>query len=206
MSKAPEEGKIWEWRVFGRIDTELRAKIEAYPIRLGIRNLQVRDIYLIPPISNQNVKLRWNFTGLYLKFKLLIDTKPGQIELYSESVQYTYAFPVSFETLQAAARLLQTALPDTAPASDSFTEDETMRVLAAASPPVVRVDVKKVRSQYQFDGGWIEIADTICGHHPVQTISIHSEKLEIVERMIESLQPLGELEVMNYVEACRRWG
>jgi hypothetical protein len=80
-----------------------------------------------------------------------------------------------------------------------------MRVLAAASPPVVRVDVKKTRSQYQFDGGWIEMADIVFGQHPVQTISIHSEKLEVVGRMIESLQPGDELEVMNYVEACRRW-
>lgn len=206
MSKAPEEGKIWEWRAFGRITDELAAKIKAYPIRLGISNLPVRDIYMIPPISNQNVKLRWYFTGLYLKFKLLIDTKPGQIELYSESVQYTYPFPISFETLNEAARLLQVTLPDTAIAPDAFSEDETMRALAAASPPVVRVDVKKLRSQYQFDGGWIEMADAACGKHHVQTISIHSENLEVVERMIESLQPGDELEVMNYVEACRRWG
>ena len=206
MSKAPEEGKIWEWRAFGRITDELAAKIKAYPIRLGISNLPVRDIYLISPISDQNVKLRWYFTGLYLKFKLLIDTKPGQIELYSESVQYTYPFPISFETLKEAARLLQVTLPDTAIESDAFSEDETMRALAAASPPVVRIDVKKTRSQYQFDGGWIEMADTVCGKHRVQTISIHSENLEVVERMIESLQPGDELEVMNYVEACRRWG
>ena len=206
MSKAPEEGKIWEWRAFGRITDDLAAKVKAYPIRLGISNLPVRDIYLISPLSDQNVKLRWYFTGLYLKFKLLIDTKPGQIELYSESVQYTYPFPISFETLKEAARLLQVTLPDTALRSDDFTEDETMRVLAAASPPVVRVDVKKTRSQYQFDGGWIEMADAACGKHRVQTISIHSDKLEVVERMIESLQPGDELEVMNYVEACRRWG
>jgi len=206
MSKAPEEGKIWEWRAFGRITDELAAKVKAYPIRLGISNLPVRDIYLISPLSDQNVKLRWYFTGLYLKFKLLIDTKPGQIELYSEGVQYTYPFPISFETLKEAARLLQVTLPDTALRSDAFNEDETMRVLAAASPPVVRVDVKKTRSQYQFDDGWIEMADIVCGKHRVQTISIHSERLEVVERMIESLRPGDELEVMNYVEACRRWG
>ena len=206
MSKAPEEGNIWEWRAFGRITDELARKVKSYPIRFGISNLPARDIYLIPPISNQNVKLRWNFTGLYLKFKLLIDTRLGQIELYSESVQYTYKFPISFQTLKEAARLLQVALPDAALLSQAFTEDETMRALAAASPPVVRVDVKKTRSQYQFDGGWIEMAGAVCGKHRAQTISIHSDKLEVVERMIESLQPGDELEVMNYVEACRRWG
>lgn len=206
MSKAPEEGKIWEWRAFGRITDELAARVKAYPIRLGISNLPVRDIYLIPPVSDQNVKIRWYGTGLYLKFKLLIDTRPGQIELYSESAQYTYPFPISFETLREAARLLQVTLIDTVQASGIFNTDETVSVLAAASPPVVRIDVKKVRSQYQFDGGWIELADAVCGQHPVQTISIHSEKLKVIKRMIERLQPGDELEVMNYVEACRRWG
>ena len=206
MSKAPEEGKIWEWRVFGRIDDVLAAKIMAYPIRLGISNLPVKDIYLISPLSDQNVKLRWYLAGLYLKFKLLIDTKPGQIELYSESVQYTYPFPISSETLREAARLLSVALPDLPPATGHFTVKETMQIMAAASPPAFRVDVNKVRSQYLFDGGWIEMADAVCGDHPVQTVSVHSGKLEIVERMIESLEPGGELEVMNYVEACRRWG
>lgn len=206
MSKAPEEGKIWEWRTFGRINDELARKVRIYPIRLGISNLPVKDVYLISPLSDQNVKLRWYFSGLYLKFKLLLDTKPGQIELYSESVQYTYPFPISFEVLQEATRLLQVTLPDTTSASDTFTPDDTVRVLAAASPSVVRVKVEKVRSQYQFDGGWIEMADAECGQHHVQTISIHSEKLEVVERMVKSLQPGDELEVMNYVEACRRWG
>jgi hypothetical protein len=83
MSKAPEEGKIWEWRAFGRISDEMSRKVQAYPIRLGISNLPVKDVYLISPLSDQNVKLRWYFSGLYLKFKLLLDTKPGQIELYN---------------------------------------------------------------------------------------------------------------------------
>jgi hypothetical protein len=206
MSKAPEEGKIWEWRAFGRISDEMAAKVRAYPIRLGISNLPVKDVYLISPLSDQNVKLRWYLTGLYLKFKLLLDAKPGQVELYSESIQYTYPFPLSFETLEKAARLLLVTLPDTISAADTFTPDDTLSALAASSPPAVRVNVKKVRSQYQFGGGWIEMADAEYGRNRVQTISIHSEKLELVERMVESLQPGDELEVMNYVEACRRWG
>ena len=50
------------------------------------------------------------------------------------------------------------------------------------------------------------MTDAVCGKHRTQTISIHSDKPEVVERMIERLQPGGEVEVMNYVEACRRWG
>jgi len=40
MSKPAEEGKIWEWRAFGRINDELAEKVRAYPIRLGIDDLR----------------------------------------------------------------------------------------------------------------------------------------------------------------------
>jgi hypothetical protein len=206
MSKAPEEGRIWEWRAFGRISDELARRAQAYPIRQGISNHRGEDIYLISSISDQNVKLRLYSTVSYLKFKLLLDTRPGGFELYRESIQYTHPFPIRFEVLEEAARLLKVTLPTETSTANSFSEDESVRLLAASSPPVVRVGVKKVRSQYQFDGGWVELADIEFSHLRVQSISIHSENIEVIERMIENLQPDDGLEVMNYIEACRRWG
>ncbi|HKP85816.1 MAG TPA: hypothetical protein VJZ26_06960, partial [Blastocatellia bacterium] len=96
MTKAPEEGRVWEWRAFGHINDRLAAKVQAYPIRMGISNLRGEDIYIISPISDQNVKLRSSSAGTYLKFKLLLETRPGGFELYRESVQYNFSFPVSF--------------------------------------------------------------------------------------------------------------
>ena len=206
MIKAPEEGRIWEWRAFGHISDRLAAKVHAYPIRMGISGLKGEDIYLISPASDQNVKLRSSAAGTYLKFKLLLETRPGGFELYRESVQYNYPFPISFEVLEEAARLLKVTLPDEALVSTSFSEDDSVGALAVSSPPAVRTDVKKVRSQYQFDGGWIEIGVVEFSRERVQTISIHSQDLESVAQMVEKLEPGDELEVMNYIEACRRWG
>ncbi|HKP85437.1 MAG TPA: hypothetical protein VJZ26_05035, partial [Blastocatellia bacterium] len=83
---------------------------------------------------------------------------------------------------------------------------DAVGALAASSPPAVRADVKKVRSQYQFDGGWTEIGDVEFSRACAQTISIHSDDLKSIERMIKKLKPGDELEAMNYIEACRRWG
>src|SRR5215212_68120 len=112
MTKAPEEGKIWEWRAFGEISDALARKVKAYPIRMGIRNIRGEDIYLISPGSDQNVKLRSSVAGSYLKFKLLLDSQPGVFELYRESVLYNYPFPVTSAILDEAARLLKVTLPD----------------------------------------------------------------------------------------------
>jgi hypothetical protein len=66
--------------------------------------------------------------------------------------------------------------------------------------------VLKQRSQYQFTGGWLELADVSVGTHRVQSISIHSPDIDVVKSMLNELQPGDELEPMNYIAACRRWG
>lgn len=205
MTKAPEEGKIWEWRAFGHISDKLSAKIQAYPVRMGLTNLQGEDIYFISPNSDQNIKLRSTASGTYLKFKLLLETRPGAFELYRESFQYNYPFPVRFEILEEAARLLKVSLPSAAKASTNFNEAEAVNALSASSPPALRVDVKKARSQYQFDNGWLEIGLAQFSRQSMQTISIHSEDLDAVAQMVEKLKPFDDLEAMNYIEACRRW-
>ncbi|HET8675530.1 MAG TPA: hypothetical protein VFO63_07095, partial [Blastocatellia bacterium] len=69
MAKAPEEGEIWEWRAFGRVDERLASLILAHPIRLGISDHRGTDLYLISESSDQNVKLRKSGTEWLLKFK-----------------------------------------------------------------------------------------------------------------------------------------
>jgi hypothetical protein len=88
----------------------------------------------------------------------------------------------------------------------SFTDDEFVRALVASSPAVSETRVLKQRSQYQFNGGWLELADVSVGSHRVQSISIHSPDIDVVKSMLKELQPGDELEPMNYIAACRRWG
>ncbi|HSB11599.1 MAG TPA: hypothetical protein VLM38_19075 [Blastocatellia bacterium] len=205
MTKQPEEGTIWEWRAFGRVDDDLAAKVRDHPPRLGIIDLRGEDVYLISPTSDQNVKLRRYSSGWVLKFKLLFETRPGAFALYNESAEFTYQFPVPLATLQDAARLLEVNLPDLE-LSPNLTDVEFVGALARSSPAVKDTKVTKRRSQYQFGGGWLELADVEFTSRSVQSISIHSPDLEVVRGILDRLKPGDQLEAMNYIEACRRWG
>ncbi|MFL6274625.1 MAG: hypothetical protein ACJ74G_05375 [Blastocatellia bacterium] len=205
MGKPPEEGQIWEWRGFGQISRETSAIVETLPIRNGIRDLTGTDLYLISPTSEQNVKLRLTEKGWVLKFKLLLDKQPDGIELYHESARWTFAFPVTLTTIQLAARLLDVTVPDDALYGDSFDSDHALAFLGQATPALVQVGTKKVRSQYNLAGGWVEVANVVFGKRQVQSLSLHSVNVEAVERMIEQVHPDGGLTAMNYVEACRRY-
>jgi len=206
MTKPPEEGEIWEWRAFGPISERLAAEVRAYPIRMGLSDFRGDDIYLVPPRSDQNVKLRRYTSGWVLKLKLLFETRPGSFELYNESAEFTYQFPVSLGTLKEAARLLEVKLPDADLSTATFIEEDFVKALAESSPTVAETRVSKTRSQYQFENGWLELADVTFAKHDVQSISIHSPDIEVVKEMVNRLQPGDELEPMNYIEACRRWG
>ena len=204
MTKPPEEGRIWEWRAFGEISETLAAKVRAYPVRFS--DLRGDDIYLISPRSDQNIKLRRSARGSVLKLKLLFEARTGPFELYHESAEFTYPFPVSFDRLKAAAQLLGVTLPVAALSLASFDEAQFVDALAESTPPVAETKVSKTRSQYQFDKGWLELADIKFAKRDIQSLSVHSPDIEAVKEMIDRLQPGDELEAMNYIEACRRWG
>jgi hypothetical protein len=203
MMKPPEEGQIWEWRGFGQISRHITAQVETLPIRSRLRDLAGTDIYLISPASDQNIKLRLTDKGWVLKFKLLLAKRDDGIELYHETARWTYPFPVGKEVMKEAARLLDVTLADAALAADALTEAAGVAAFQAATPAVVSVETRKVRSQYQLDGGWLEIASVDFGTRQTQSLSLHSPDVAAVERMIEQFHPDNSLTVMNYVEACR---
>ncbi|MFY9609985.1 MAG: hypothetical protein WAU45_15365 [Blastocatellia bacterium] len=203
MIKQPEEGEIWEWRAFGRLSKALADRFHSYPIRLALINIGGEDLYLISPNSDHNVKLRKYDDRWILKFKLRLRGAPGDAELYNESAAFSYSFPVGPDQLTSAAALLRVKL-GREPASD-LSPDEFTRELEKASPSVKSAHVKKKRSQFEFEGGWLELADVQFAKHHTQSISIHSTDKRTVELMRERLAPGTGWEVMNYVEACRRW-
>jgi hypothetical protein len=198
--------EIWEWRAFGQIDEKFIAKVESFPIRLGIENQRQQDIYLISPGSNQNLKLRLTEVGWALKFKLFLGAGPSRVERYREGEHLVFSFPLSPAVLRRAASLLGIRLPDSAPVDRPMKEDEFLRVMAASSPPISAVPVSKIRSQYQFSRGWLELAEVVFPCRSVRSFSIISPDLELVEYGLRFFDPPGQLEVINYIEACRRWG
>ena len=209
MNKLAEEGKIWEWRAFGKVGKKLLRKIEAYPIRLDpntrpLVNLIGQDLYLIAPASQHNIKLRKSIDSAWvLKFKLLLETEPDAIELYHESNKKTFRFPIKPEVVKETAKLLKVTL-----AKDKLSTIPPLKFIklfAQSSPPILLTLVGKVRSQYQTPEGWIEIADITFPKKRTQSISLHAIKRSGVEKMLDVLQPGGKLKVMNYLEACRKW-
>lgn len=170
---------------------------------MALTNIGGEDLYFISPNTDHNIKLR-RYNGRWiLKFKLLLKGVPGDSELYNESAAFTYPFPVGPDQLTFAASLLRVKLKSEPPStlnSDEFTSE-----LEKASPSVMSTLVKKTRSQFEFEGGWLELADVQFAKHHIQSISIHSPDKETVELMRERLAPGDGWEVMNYVEACRKW-
>jgi len=206
MTKPPEEGLIWEWRAFGSISEPLAAKVRAHPIRQGISDIQGEDLYLVSPESDQNVKLRRSDGDWLLKLKLLIKTRNQQYELYNEAAELMYKFPVSGDQLMAAALLLGVTLSNHPKSADRFTDKQLMLALEQASPSVPTTRVSKRRSQYEFDGAWVELAEVHFQSRKVESISIHSPERKTVKVIVNELAPGEELEPMNYIMACRRWG
>src|SRR5262249_13953836 len=95
MTKPPEEGRIWEWRAFGRLNPELLAKVNTLPLRAGIVGRPEFDTYLISPSTDNNIKLRDLDGRSVLKLKPLLESRADAIELYHESIDMIYEFPVA---------------------------------------------------------------------------------------------------------------
>jgi len=207
MSKSPEEGKIWEWRAFGKLSEALITRVRSHPVRMGLVNIRGEDLYLISPVSDQNIKLRRSSNGWILKFKLLFETRTAPFELYSESAEMTYTLPVTIDKLKEAARLLATRLPPAIHDSDEqFDMDDFVSALKESSPSIIETTVSKVRSQFSFENGWLELADVEFERLTTQSVSVHSLELDVIKEMAKQIESGEHLEVMNYVEACRRWG
>lgn len=211
--KAPEEGYVWEWRAFGRLQQTLVDKIKAQPVRMddngnSLSNILGQDLYLISPTSEHNIKLRKSIGSDWaLKFKLLIRTEANAIELYQESNKKFYRFPVAKAVIKETAELLNITLPESFPESKKTDADGFVQLLKQSTPQVKDILVGKIRSQYQFKNGWVELADVTFPNHRTQSISLHAFERQGLDQLFTEL-PIHkeeEIEVMNYLEACRRW-
>jgi len=206
MKKPPEEGKIWEWRAFGSLSRELLARVNSFPLRAGIVGRPEYDIYLISPTNDNNIKLRELDGRFVLKLKPLLEAGTDAIELYQESLDMVYDFPLGKAVFDQVCSLLETAAPGDLGAIHSFGEEGFTRTLSTCRPAIKRVEVSKTRSQFVVRGGWVELADMIFPRKTTQSISVHSLQKEVISRTLEDLKVPNALKAMNYVQACRFWG
>jgi hypothetical protein len=206
MRKPPEEGKIWEWRAFGNLTPDLLTRVNSLPLRAGIVGRPDNDIYFISPASDHNIKVRESDGKAILKLKLLLESGTDSIELYEESLDMVYDFPVSKSVFDQVCFLLKTVAPVGLESIKSFGVEGLIRTLASCEPLIKKVEVPKTRSQYLVKGGWVELADMLFPHKRTQSISVHSFQKEAVRRALEDLNIGDGLKIMNYVTACRTWG
>jgi len=205
MKKPPEEGNIWEWRAFGSLNPQLLARVNSLPLRAGIVGRPEFDIYLISPTSDNNIKLREMDGRFALKLKPLLEAGTDSIELYQESIDLVYDFPVDKSVFDRVCSLLETAAPGDLGAIHSFGEEGFTRTLATCRPAIKRVEVSKTRSQFVVPDGWVELADMIFPRKTTQSISVHSFEKEVISRTLEDLKVPNALKAINYVQACRLW-
>lgn len=209
--KAPEEGYVWEWRAFGKLRQTLVEKITAQPVRIddngnSLQNILGQDLYLISSTSEHNIKLRKTIGGDWsLKFKLLLRSEARSVELYQESNKKFYRFPVTLGVVEETAELLNITLPQSLPEGSKISADDFVEILKTSTPEVAAILVGKSRSQYQFADGWVELADVAFPRHRTQSISLHAFEPDGLEKLFAQLAVDDDLEVMNYLEACRRW-
>ena len=211
MTKPAEQGDVWEWRAFGALGQDLLQFVESHPVRMGINNAREEDLYLISPTNDQNIKLRRAGNNWLLKLKLLLETRDTS-ELYRERSEMVCGFPIPSFVAGEVASLLDTRLPsEEHQRTATLDRDQFVRLMAQSSPAVKLTPVLKTRSQFEFNGVWVEIASAIFPLVTVQSISIQSFELSALERIKRDVlnRPDGSSPVnltpMNYVQACRRW-
>lgn len=209
--KLPEEGYVWEWRAFGAISRALTEQIQAQPLRLDVNGNALSDIfgqdlYLLSPVSNHNIKLRKSLgSDWLLKFKLLVQTEARLIELYQESAKKFYRFPVASAVVKETAELLKTQLPQTNTSLEKLDMDAFVQMLKASTPVIETILIGKIRSQYQFADGWVELAEVTFPKRRTQSISLHAFERGGVENLLDELRLEENFTAMNYLEACKRW-
>ena len=212
MAKPAEQGDVWEWRAFGSPGDDLLGIVESHPVRMGLSRAREEDLYFIAATSNQNIKLRRAGNNWLLKLKLLLETRDAA-EVYRETSEMVCGFPIPSSLADEVASLLETRLPsEEHKRTASLDRDQFVRLMAHAAPVLRLTPVLKTRSQFEFNEGWVEIANVIFPLLTVQSISIQSFRFEALLRIRRELligpgsRNASNLTPMNYVEACRKWG
>ncbi len=135
-------GKHWEWRGFGRISDELRARIESLaPLFASDRSLI--DTYLWTPHSPVNVKLRLGD----LKFKHLIESD-GDLECWLEDANDIHPFPLTAGVVSELERALSIRL--VGQQQTLVGRSELAALLQNAQPPARILLVEKHRRLFSL--------------------------------------------------------
>lgn len=195
-------GQHWEWRGFGRVSDDLRARIEALDLRFdsGVATI---DTYLWTPNGPANVKLRHGD----LKFKRLLESD-GDLQHWLEDEKELHPFPLNADVVEALAQALAITLPEGL--QTPVGRNELVELLKNAHPPVQILLVEKYRRFFSLPTGTgdpviVELTDIV---RPELVSSVALEHADI-DAVRQGLAQLGltdnTLCPLHYLEALSIW-
>ena len=195
-------GQHWEWRGFGRIRADLRARIEALdPLFASGRTLI--DAYLWSPNCAVNVKLRLGD----LKFKRLIAVE-DDLECWLEDESEIYPFPLDADVVAKLGRALAITLPENQ--KTPVGRSELTALLQNAHPPAQIMLVEKQRrlrtlSLAGTEQAIVELTEIVRPER-ITTVAVEHAEIEVVRRALAALNlPDGGLSPSNYLQALFIW-
>lgn len=194
-------GRHWEWRGFGDVEEELRARVTSYPLYLQTE-IPMTDIYLWTPRAKVNVKLR----GDSLKFKRFI-AREGVFECWLEDEAEVFPFPLSGEVLRRLGEALEITLPDTSPIPRTET---FLSWLRKVTPKVRVVPVEKQRSLHlmsvpKINPVIVELSEVLVPEI-ITTFALEHPQLPVLRTALAQFSPLIQnLQPLSYFEALALW-
>lgn len=196
-------GKNWEWRGFGAISPELRARLDLLPSRYPSRQ-DLTDEYLWVQGSPVNIKLRFSD----LKFKRLLERDRG-LERWLEDPAENHPFPIGRGALSQLATDLGVSIPILP--QGAVDRSELLALLEKSTPAVRLVAVTKSRWQRKWTEGGsggevvtVEVAQ-ILSPEATWSVGVESPESDLVRKAVEALGLEGALRRLNYLEALGIW-
>jgi hypothetical protein len=200
-------GDHWEWRGFGTLAPEARARIEALPLKFP-RPQAITDEYLWIPGVRVNVKIRRQDSSEMLKLKRFLE-ESGGIERWLEDPAETYPFPLEPGAMQALLAAL--GLSGGGPATAARDAAGAFAAVRRFAPAAGRVAVEKKRWQRTWgsEGGKegaviIEIAEVLSPER-ITSVAIEDPDRGAVEAARSALGLPAGLRRLNYIDAVGLW-
>jgi hypothetical protein len=195
-------GQHWEWRGFGRIRADLRARIEAFdPLFASDRSLI--DAYLWSPNCAVNVKLRLGD----LKFKRLLEMD-GDLECWLEDEREIHPFPLAADVVEKLGRALAVTLPEKQ--KTPVERNELAALLQNAQPPAQIFLVEKQRRLFSLplegaDPAIVELTEIVRPER-ITTVAVEHVENAVVRRALAVLGlPDRGLRPQNYLQTLSVW-
>ncbi len=191
---------LWEWRSFGRIDSNTYNKVSSLPIKVE-KPINMLDKYLCNAECEVNIKLR----DKDLKIKSLHCKTDTGIEHWTTEI---YKFPISPSVFKNITRALKLQIVG----REVEVEDDKqlLSILYNATESIKVINVEKQRELHIWppnntDPSTIELAE-ISRPERITTISVEHQNLEKVSTALDYLHLAStSMRVLNYIDCLKVW-